>query len=172
MNNIDKLDENIISELQAYGFQKSSSLAMKLGVCERTVANRINKLKSNNLIRIVAVPNPMLTSTKAWAKIGIKVEPRFLRQVARELTEHPLIYFVAYSLGTFDIIIAANFDSVDDLTKFVNSELININGITSTETMMLVHPRKYYNFTWPAYENSTKKNAKVGDLLFPFVIRF
>ena len=161
---MDDLDRKIISELQIRGFQKANVLAPILGVTERTISRRISNLRASNLIKIIAVPNPFLYGNKAWAKIGIKVEPRSLRNVTRELVEHPAIYFVAYTLGVFDIIIAINYDSFDKLTTFINSEMINIPGLISSETMMLMNPRKYYNFYWDAKANNKEQPGEIDDI--------
>jgi len=147
---MDKLDQKILDELQKEGFQKSTALAPLVGVGERTIRRRINNMINNRLFKIVAIPNPILLGYRAWAKIGIKVDPGSLVRVANVLIEHPSIYFVAYSLGRFDIIIAVHFDTIDKLTYFVNSELTRVEGILVTETMMLASPRKYYRFSWPA----------------------
>ncbi len=146
---VDKLDQELLSELQNQGFQKSTVLATRFGVGERTVRRRINTMKRKGIIKIVALPNPVLSGYKAWAKIGIKVRPGMLFRVAQELVEHPSVYFVAYSLGIFDIMIAVHFNTMDMLTYFVNLELTKIKGTLSVETMILANPRKYYNFAWP-----------------------
>lgn len=147
---MDELDHKLLGELESKGFQKSTTLAPLLGVGERTIRKRISDMRSKGIIKIVALPNPVLLGYKAWAKIGIKVELGSSYRVACELAEHPSVYFVAYTIGTFDIIIAVHFYTIDQLTHFVNSELTNVKGILSTETMMLICPRKYYHFSWPA----------------------
>jgi Lrp/AsnC family transcriptional regulator for asnA, asnC and gidA len=106
-------------------------------------------MKRKGIIRIIAVPNPVLAGYRAWAKIGIKVVPGSLFDVVHKLVGYRPIYFVAHSLGTFDIMIAVHFDTMEKLTYFVNSELIKLKGVLSTETMILMCPRKYYNFSWP-----------------------
>ena len=147
---MDQLDQKLLAQLQVRGFQKSSTLAKGLSAGERTIHRRISAMKSKGLIKIVAVPNPVLLGCKGWAKIGIRVERTYVFSVARELVKHPSVYFVAYSLGTFDIIIAVQFDTIERLSSFVNSDLNSIKGVLSTETMLLMYPRKYYNFSWPA----------------------
>lgn len=145
---MDELDQKILNELQKQGFQKSHVLASLLGVGERTVHRRVNNMKSEGIIKIIAIPDFVSFGYKAWAKVGIKVEPKSLSYVAHQLVESPSIYFVAYALGTFDIIIAVHFDNIDSLTHFLSSELTKIKGILSTETMVLTSPRKYYHFSW------------------------
>jgi DNA-binding Lrp family transcriptional regulator len=163
---MDMLDEKIISELLIHGFRKSHVLEPTIGVTERTISRRINRLKSDNLIKTVAVPNPFLLGIGAWAKIGVKVEPRFLHYVAHQLVDHPSTYSVMYTLGAFDIIASVQFDSIDGLTTFINSDLVNINGLISSETMMLVNPRKYYSFSWTRSENAARKENlyKIDDI--------
>jgi len=146
---VDELDQKILNELQKQGFQKSRTLAYLLGVGERTVHRRITTMRREGLVKVIALPDFISFGYVAWAKIGIKVEPKSLSYVARQLVENPLVYFVAYSYGRFDIIIAVRFGDIGCLTYFVNSELTKIRGILSTETMVLTSPRKYYNFSWP-----------------------
>jgi len=148
---VDELDHKIVNELESKGFQKSATLAPLFGVGERTIRKRINDMRSKGILKIVALPNPVLLGYRAWAKIGIKVEAGSSYRVAHELIEHSPIYFVAYTIGTFDIIIAVHFYTIEQLAHFVNSELTKVKGILSTETMMLIHPRKYYRFYWPAH---------------------
>jgi len=146
---MDELDKNLLNHLQSLGFEKSSVLAPRFGVAERTIRRRLSTLRRKGIIKIIATPNPILSGYEAWAKIGIKVQLKSLRHVAQELVKHPSIYFVAYCLGTFDIMTAAYFDTMDRLTYFVGSELTRVKGILSTETLLLTCPRKYYNFVWP-----------------------
>ncbi|MFC1971277.1 Lrp/AsnC family transcriptional regulator, partial [Chloroflexota bacterium] len=156
---MDDLDRKLLSELQRRGYQKSTVLAIKLGIGERTIRRRISAMRSKGIIKIIAVPKPVGAGCRAWAKIGIKVEPGSLFKVAQELIENPSVYFVAYSLGIFEIMIAVRFGTMDGLTYFVNSELTRIKGITGTEAMMLMYPRKYYDFRWPEYI-FTKNNGR------------
>jgi len=78
--------------------------------------------------------------------------------------QYHLVYFVAYGLGEFDIIVAVHFESIEELTYFVNSQLARIRDIQRTETMMLVQPRKYYHFSWPAPH--FKENKTTGEYYF------
>jgi len=116
-------------------------------------------MRDKGIIKIVAVPNPVLFGYKAWAKIGIKVESGAAPSVASGLVANPLVYFVAYSLGRFDFVIAVNFKTIDELTHFSNFELTKIRGIVSSETMVLTQPRKYYGYHW---EHNTENDANAS----------
>jgi Lrp/AsnC family transcriptional regulator for asnA, asnC and gidA len=156
---MDELDQKLLNVLQRADLQKIRALAPILGVGERTVYRRICAMRSKGIIKIIAIPDFVLFGYRAWAKIGIKVEPRALTYVANQLAHNPSIYFVACSYGNFDIITAVHFLNIEILTEFINSELVKINGILSTETMVLTSPRKYYNFCW---EPLAFKKAKNG----------
>jgi len=156
---MDELDQKLLKVLQRAGFQKIRALASRLGVGERTVYRRINTMRSEGVIKVIAIPDFVSFGYRAWAKIGIKVKPRALAYVASQLAHNPSIYFVACSYGNFDIIIAVHFLNIEILTDFINSELVKINGILSTETMVLSSPRKYYNFCWQPPPFKKAKNG-------------
>lgn len=157
---MDELDHKIITHCEYTGFQKSTELADIFGVGDRTIRRRISNIISNNIVKIIAVPNFILLGHRAWARIGIKVDPGFLSKVASELVSHHSIHFVNYALGRFDIIISAYFDTMDKLTHFVNSELTRVDGILNAEAMLLVSPRKYMLFQWPATVSSETKTVE------------
>jgi len=147
---MDELDRKLLNDLEMLGFQSATTLARRFDVGERTIRRRISNMLSKDIIRIVALPNFPLLGYRAWAKIGVNIEPRYLSSVARRLVEHPHIYFVACALGRFEMIIAVKCKTTDGLMYLLNSELTKVKGIRATEAMTLVHPGKYYNFSWPA----------------------
>ncbi len=155
---MDEIDRQLIMDLETKGFQKSSALAHLYGLSERTIRRRVNTLISSELIKVIVAPNFVLLGFEAWGRIGIKVEPGSISRVARVLVCHPAIHFVAYTLGGFDIIISVYFDTIEKLTQFVNSELSKVEGILSTETILLVQPRRYMLFSWPAPSFRSSKN--------------
>jgi len=146
---MDGLDEKMITDLVAKGFQDSATMADLYGLSERTIRRRIKNIIDSEFVKVVVAPNFVLLGFRAWARMGIRVAPGALQSVARELVAHPSIYFVGYTLGTYDIIISAYFDTIDRLTYFVNTELSKVKGIRFVETMLLVNPRKYNLFYWP-----------------------
>jgi len=146
---MDEIDKKIISELQNTDFQRSAILSARLGIGDRTIRRRVSAMRRKNVIKVVAVPQPMALGWRAWAKIGIRVKSGSKSSLVHRLTEHPSIYFVGSYIGKFDIMISVCFDTMKRLTNFVNSELIKIEGVSYVETMILTHPRKYYNFYWP-----------------------
>jgi len=148
---MDALDLKLINELEIRGYQKPVTLAPTLGLTERTVRRRMSNLINGGMIKVVAVLNPMSSkySGGGGAIIGIRVEPKFLYQVASDLVSRRTTISVSYSLGSFDIMTTVYFDTMDRLSYFVNLELTKIKGIVSTETIILTWLRKYFRFYWP-----------------------
>jgi DNA-binding Lrp family transcriptional regulator len=144
------LDFQLARLIELHGLQGTKSIALEMGVSERTVHRHIDALIEQRIIKAVAVLNPVTWGFKGWSKIGIKIDPKYLIHVTRAMVNHPSVYFVAYSLGRFDIIIAVNFETIDRLLYFVNSELSMLKGVINYETWLLACPRKYYDFVWPA----------------------
>ena len=67
---MDGLDYKLLGELQDKGFQRSTTLAYLLGVGERTIRKRISDMRRKGIIKIIAVPNPVLFGYKAWVFIS------------------------------------------------------------------------------------------------------
>lgn len=146
----DELTVKILSAWENAGFRKSVSLSSMLGVGQATLHRRIKSMIGSGAVKVIAVPNPVMLGYRAWAKIGIKAESEALNRVTHKLVQHPSVYFVAQAFGTFNIIIATYFSEMNELARFVSSELTLTEGVVNTETMLLACPRKYYRFSWPA----------------------
>jgi len=146
---LDQLDRELLHELEQTGDLKAATLVPRFNVGGRTIRRRINNMLRDDIIKIVALPNFTLLGHRAWTQVGIQVASGHLDSVSRWLVEHPRIYFVAYVLGRFDIIITVDYKTSDGLIYFLTSELAGVRGIRGTEAMMLVNPTKYYNFYWP-----------------------
>jgi Lrp/AsnC family transcriptional regulator, regulator for asnA, asnC and gidA len=146
---MDDLDKRILNELQMHGWQISETLSAHLGIGSRTIRRRLGIMKDKGIFKIIPVPNYVLLGYQAWANLGIKVSPFASNMIAKKLLEHAAVHFVASSFGKFDFIVGVIFETIEELNNFVNSELIEIPGIENIETIMLVSPRKYYDFSWP-----------------------
>ncbi len=147
---MNEVDKQIVNLMELQGFQTTKLIASSIGVAERTVRRHLDGMIKRRMIKVVPLLNSVLCGFKAWSIIGIKTEPGHLEHVAHSLVEHPAVFFAAYALGRFDVIISVLFDTIDKLVYFVNIKLARLKGIVSSETWMVASPRKYYSFSWPA----------------------
>ena len=80
------------------------------------------------------------------ATIGISVQSHRIDAVARELASIKNVHHVVINTGHFDLIVAADFRSPEELSNFVREALGNIPGLVSHETMVCLKTTKD-NFT-------------------------
>jgi len=161
---MDKLDELLLDELEQNGYQKAEALSNKLNVSKRTIYRRIQNLRRDRIFEVIAIPNPRILGYEAWAEICIKVKPRYLKSVIRQLVKSPLTYSVTTTVGEFDVLVDVFFDNTDKLASFVNSGLTAIEGITKTETILLKRPIKYYHLfrsAFNSWENDRKQDHQI-----------
>ena len=125
----DEQTREMILDLENYGFNNYADLTSKHQVSERTIRRRVHNMVQANIIKFVVAPNIVLLGYKAWARIGIKVKLGSLNRVAQTLVANPAIYWVAFTLGRFDLIISVHFDDVDKLAHFINSELMRLKDL-------------------------------------------
>lgn len=155
---IDELNRKILAELESHGFRRPSAFAAQLGLAERTIYRRIDNLRRNRAFVTVAIPNFVLVGYRAMATIGIKVKPGTIHDVLPRLVGHRSTYFVANATGEFDILVDAIFETFEELTQFLNSELVSIHGVARIETILMAHPRKYYRLSWPANDTEHERS--------------
>lgn len=160
---VDDLDMRIAEALQQDARQSSDELGKKLGISPSTIRRRVSNLIQENVIRIIALTNPVSTGHNVWAMMGLNVKMGTTNRVADALLQFPFCYTISVCLGRFDIIVFARFRSTEDLTEFVTTELAKIDGITSCETSLLTKPRKYFDFVWPAMNSSESRDGKSKD---------
>ena len=103
MSKIDTIDRKIINLLLEDGRMAASEIARQIGITERSVRYRIERLINNDVIKISAVVNPEALGYTIIADVFIEVEPGLIDQVARRLAEHENVTYVACSIGERDI---------------------------------------------------------------------
>ena len=133
---LDKLSQEIIQELQKDGRRSHRDLARKLGVAEGTIRNRVRRLRNNNILKIVAVPNPQELGYGFICIIGLEVKLAKLQQVAKKLAQSPNVYYLTHATGHFDLFIIVIFRTPQRLSAFVREEIASLPGIVRSETFV------------------------------------
>lgn len=160
---MDVIDEKIIEILLRQGYKKSSSLSAQLGIGERTIRRRLNALLRNETIKVVVHTNPIMLGYKCWARIGLNIEPGFSREVGQHLKQYQDVHFITESVGQFDMMVAVRFKDEIDFNRFINMELLKVQGIRGKEVFYLVWPVKYHNFHWSLNFGEADSTVKIND---------
>ncbi len=131
---IDATDRRIISLLQLNGRMSNVDIARTIGVAEATVRKRIERLLSEGIIRVAAIPAVDKLDWEVETIIMLKVDLGQVDRISEQLAAMKEVRSVKYTTGEYDIIIEAVFLSDNDLLQFLTNRLARIQGIRTTAT--------------------------------------
>lgn len=134
---IDDVDRAIIACLQQDSRTPSAEIARTVGVAERTVRARIDRLAQDDVIRLVAVVNPRALGYDVIADVFLEVEVGRVQEVARQLAEVEEVGYVGLTTGDRDISLQVYAPSVDVLYDFVTEKLNHIPGVVRARTFVI-----------------------------------
>ncbi len=144
---IDKLDTEIIKLLQKDGRMKSKTMSKILGVSETTIRNRLGKLLEEDVIQIVAVADPHKIGYEIVGSFKLQVDPIKIENVISELGKIEEIWYIAKATGSVDIVTEFNVKSMNALNDLIYNRLVKIDGITKTETSIIMNYEKR-DYAW------------------------
>jgi Lrp/AsnC family transcriptional regulator, regulator for asnA, asnC and gidA len=134
---VDALDRAIIRHLQQDGRMSSAEIARQLNVAERTVRARIERLVSDNVIRLVASIVPETAGYAVTADVFLEVEAGRIHAIANLIAAMPEVGYVGLTTGDRDISIQLHARTVEALYDFVTNELATIPGVVRTNTFII-----------------------------------
>ena len=130
------LDRKLIELLQVNGRASNARIARDVGVSEGTVRRRLRKLIQDEIIRVVAVPDPAKMGYTTVALVGIQADPDKLDSVAEQLARLSESQYVSLTTGSYDIFIWVALPSSEELGRFLLQKVGMIPGIRRTETFV------------------------------------
>ena len=143
----DSVDRKIIALLQQDGRSSNAEIGRRLNLAEATVRRRINRLMESGTLRIVAVPSPHTVGLTLSAIIAIRCDLIRLHDIAETIASFTEVRYLGYSTGASDLIIEAFFSSHQHLLDFLTTKLASIEGVTRTETAIILKVAKF-SFEW------------------------
>ncbi len=140
---IDSIDRKIVTLLQLDGRASNVDIARNLGLAEATVRKRIDRLISDEVIHIVAIPSTDRFGLEVETVIMLKVELSRVSRVGEQLAAIKEVRSVRYATGQYDIIVEAVFGSDDALLEFLATRLAAIPGVRETVTSHILRSIKH-----------------------------
>lgn len=134
---IDKIDRAIIACLQRDSRTPSAEIARQVGVAERTVRARIDRLVQDRVVRLVAIVNPQALGYTVTADVFLEVELGRVQEVAELVASFPEVSYVGLTTGDRDISLQIFAPSVDQLYAFVTERLNHIPGVLRAKTFVI-----------------------------------
>ncbi len=139
---IDETDKQLIELLQEDAYQSSEAIARKLYLSPTTVRRRIKKLLDSKILRVVALVDSEKVGLPFGLVIGLKVAGNKLQPILNNLDERKEIMWLAAVTGRFDVMAFAHFHSTDELSRFIQTNLANMDGVLVSETFVCLQMRK------------------------------
>jgi len=143
---LDAANRAIIEALQRDGRRAYSQIADEIGLSEAAVRRRVQHLRANGVIQIVAVTDPLQLGFHRQALIGITVEGD-VRAVAANIVPVAEVDYVVMSAGSFDLLVEVVCEDDERLLHILNDSIRSIPGVRSTEIFMYLKLAKQ-TYTW------------------------
>ena len=132
----DELDMALIRMLQANGRESFVQLARKTGQPERLVARKVEQLVSRGVIQVAPVCNPAKLGFRSMAIILIRLRGGCSAEgFVREMLAHPVIDYVAITLGQWDVLIEVLGTDDIEMRRFIERQVSGHADVAAVEPM-------------------------------------
>jgi len=139
MTKLDDVDRKMIDELRADGRMSIPMLAERIGVSRATAYTRFDRLVDDGVVTgFTAVVDPAAVGTDVSALVMVNVLQGHWRTLAAQLRSIDGVEWVGVATGSFDFVIHARAWSLDHLRDVVLTDVQGIEGIRSSETIVLL----------------------------------
>ena len=135
---LDAIDRRIIALLVRDGRAGAAQISRALvGVSERAVRYRVERLLRDGVIHVVAVLDPHALGFDVIADVFIEVAPGEVDRVARRLVDYQHVSYVAASIGKGDLSIQVCARDAEELERIVGKVVGSIPGVLHTKTVLV-----------------------------------
>ena len=136
--NPDAIDRQIVALLAEDGRISSAEMTRRIGhVSERAVRYRIERLVRAGVVKVTAIVNPQAVGYRVTGDVIIEVAPGMLQAVAEQLCGLDNISYVAGSVGDGDLSAQVYARDTEDLLRFVDEVIGQVQGVSRTRTVVV-----------------------------------
>ncbi|SEO76442.1 Lrp/AsnC family transcriptional regulator [Paenibacillus sp. OV219] len=140
---LDATDRKIISMLHENSRMSYTDLAKEIGLSRVAVQARVNALMEDGVVeRFTIVINPEKIGISVSAFFNVEVEPKFLDEVADQLSKEPSITSLYHMTGPTKLHMHGLFADNQEMQDFLLSKLYVLPGIMSVDTQVLINRYK------------------------------
>ena len=135
---LDRVDCQLIQLLQKDGRMPNNAIAQQLCISEFTVRRRLKRLLESDIIKIVAVANPINLGFEIAGNLKIKIDLKKTDVVLENLKKIDALIWVALTTGGTDIDADFVARSLKEFQEIVFKKISKIDGVLSTEASLMV----------------------------------
>jgi DNA-binding Lrp family transcriptional regulator len=171
-DNLPELDRSIIRILQEDGRAPYTQVARQLGVSEKAVARRVERLLEDRLIEITTLTDPELFGYHSAAFVGIHcTTDRLLTEVLEDLSRSRAGDYAVITTGRYDLLVEILCRDASDMLTVVERDIRAVPGVRAVE--ILPYLRLHYQEpVWEkAQRDSGGKAGPDGPLLIDSIDR-
>lgn len=134
---VDELDRKILNALLDDGRKSFRKVAESVDSTPATVINRVEKLQDNGVITGYSADlDYTRLGYEAIAVIEVIVKVEHAQDVEEEIAEHNNVVSVYSVTGDTDVLAVVKFEDREDLTSFIQDELLDSDKVEKTITHM------------------------------------
>ncbi len=161
---LDSLDFAIIQRLHRDGRLPATAIARSVGVDERTVRNRINRMVKLGAIRIVAIAEPLAFNYDTAADIFLKVETDKEAELVDLFLNMRHVSYLAYGPGSGEISLEVRLKNHAKLREFLVHTLPSIPGVKDISYTMVPQILKNIDEWLPGEEDFSSETPLPVDM--------
>lgn len=126
---LDELDRSIVQRLRVDGREANRSLAAALDVNEATIAARLRRLESGNVIHVVAQTDIARLGFDCFALVFVSVHNRPVIEAAMDISHIPQTISVNVTTGRYDLICGVVAQDRSELSDVLGNAIAAIDGV-------------------------------------------
>jgi Lrp/AsnC family transcriptional regulator, regulator for asnA, asnC and gidA len=137
---LDDRSKAIIEQLQQDGRRSFSAIARAVGLSEAAVRQRVTKLLDDDVLKVVAVTNPMQLGFPRQAMVHVKTGPD-LTGTADRLAGIPEVDYCVVVAGEWDVLVEVVCEDDTHLLDVITA-IRTTEGVLQTQTLTYLSLRK------------------------------
>lgn len=126
---LDDLDSSIIELLRANGRATNQEIAEKLSVTAATVSARLRRMEESRVMRVVAVTDFSAHNYNVLIALGVRVQGRDVRKVAKDLASLPEVLSVNVMSGRHEIELLVALHDFNEINTLLLDHIAAIDGV-------------------------------------------
>ena len=129
---LDVIDKKLLRQLQKDGRTTYAEMGLMVGLTAPAVRARIERMKDNGVLQIVAVTNPIALGFGETAIVGIRVDGD-ARLVADELAKLPNVMCCIMTVGGYDLMCEVVCVDREEFAMLLHERIRPIDGMRSAD---------------------------------------
>ena len=134
---LDKTDLEIVRHLWD-GRMPYADIAEKVGLTTNTVRNRVNRMLDKGALQIISLVDPSNIEGHSSAFMGFKILPNKVKTCLTQIYRLKGVVGAARVSGRFDVMALMMFNEEYSYPRFLEEELLKVDGLVSTETFFTI----------------------------------